>query len=34
MIDTAFVKDGHRNQWHFFDDSKFSTIDESKIVVR
>ncbi|KAG1177011.1 hypothetical protein G6F70_002120 [Rhizopus microsporus] len=31
---TAFVKDGHRNQWHFFDDSKFSTIDESKIVTK
>ncbi|KAG0938159.1 hypothetical protein G6F32_009539 [Rhizopus arrhizus] len=31
---TAYVKDGHRNIWHYFDDSKFSTCDESKVVVK
>ncbi|CAO3696223.1 unnamed protein product [Rhizopus stolonifer] len=31
---TAYVKDGHRDVWHYFDDSKFSTCDESKVIVK
>jgi hypothetical protein len=33
IIDTACVRDGHTDKWHYFDDSKFSLCDENKVVV-
>ena len=34
LIDTASVRDGYSDKWHFFDDSKLKLIEESKVVVK
>ncbi|KAI8090382.1 hypothetical protein BDF21DRAFT_436817 [Thamnidium elegans] len=31
---TACVRNGYRNEWHNFDDSRFSVCDESKVLTR
>lgn len=33
FLDTACVRDGYTDKWHYFDDSKFSLCDENKVVV-
>lgn len=32
-IDTACVRDGYSDKWHYFDDSKMYLVEESKVVV-
>ncbi|KAI9480364.1 MAG: hypothetical protein EXX96DRAFT_562325 [Benjaminiella poitrasii] len=31
---TACVRDGYKDKWHYFDDSKFSVYDESKVMTK
>lgn len=32
-IDTAYVRNGYRDTWHYFDDTRFSVCEEAKVVV-